>query len=205
MLSSLGLSLLRTTRARFHLAGRRLLSSASFEEPSRPGLFYHLVSSRRGPIFAVSLLEATPWTPTSATVIGSLPTTSDDGANSDATFEDFIPNPAFIEVLNASVKRALESGADEGLAMQAKLVYDGWLHVNDERNEAAKTGDRIGSPDDIVGSVCVKEGKILPETFSPMPSYRVCTPDGVVKLSDPMMKHLLQVLREAHDAESEEL
>ncbi|KZV84896.1 hypothetical protein EXIGLDRAFT_570852, partial [Exidia glandulosa HHB12029] len=169
----------------------------TFEEPSRPGLFYHLVQTHTRPVFAVSLLETAPKSINSATVIGLLPAPTEDelGTESDATLEDFKPNPVFRELLFKSVKDGLARGVDDGLATLAKTVRDGWLHVNDERNEAAKTGDRIGSPDDIVGSVCVKEGKIIPDTFEPMPSYRLCTPDGVVRLSDPLMAYLIERLK----------
>lgn len=67
---------------------------------------------------------------------------------------------AFLDVLYSSVRAGLARGVDAGLETQAVAVREGWVHVNDERNEAAKTGDRIGSPDDIVGSVYVKEGKV---------------------------------------------
>lgn len=34
----------------------------------------------------------------------------------------------------------------------------------------------------------------MPETYSPMPSYRLCTADGVTKLTDGLAQRLREVL-----------
>lgn len=74
-------------------ATRLLSTRVTFEEPSRPGLFYHLVHAETRPLFAVSLLDAVPQSAQSATVIGLLPASTEDGASeADATFNDFVPN-----------------------------------------------------------------------------------------------------------------
>lgn len=53
--------------------------------------------------------------------------------------------------------------------------------------------------DDIIGSVLVKNNEIQPETYQPMPTYRLITPDGPMKLSS----FLLEKLREKLNTDSD--
>ncbi|KAG8960402.1 hypothetical protein FRC03_006561 [Tulasnella sp. 419] len=55
---------------------------------------------------------------------------------------------------------------------------------------------RIGDPDDIIASVMVENGKIIPSTYQPMPSYRLCTGDGLTKLTEGLSKKLQKDLEE---------
>ena len=48
--------------------------------------------------------------------------------------------------------------AQESRSVRANLLS--WISYPDDRNSAAKTGDRIGDPNDIVGSVCVQDGEV---------------------------------------------
>ena len=64
----------------------------------------------------------------------------------------------------------------------------------DQRNVPAL--DRIGDPDDIIASVLVRDGVVLPDTYAPMPAYRVCTADGVLQLTDGFMACLQRRLAE---------
>ena len=73
-------------------------TSTTFEDPSRKGLFYHLVppptplSSTR-PVFAVSLLADAPPSPKSSTVLGWLPAET-PGDDCNAGLNDFVENRA---------------------------------------------------------------------------------------------------------------
>lgn len=40
----------------------------------------------------------------------------------------------------------------------------------------------------------VEDGKMLIETYQPMPTYRLCTGDGVLQLSDGLLRKLKDVL-----------
>jgi hypothetical protein len=84
--------------------------------------------------------------------------------------------------------------------------------VADDRNIPAL--GRIGDPDDILASVLVEDGKvlqcdfsaeyrstmyfgqILPETYQAMPSYRLCTADGLPQLTQGLAQKLKAVLEE---------
>ena len=74
-------------------------------------------------------------------------------------------------------------------------------HVSDQRNPPPL--GRIPSPDDIIASVRVEDGVMLPETYEPMPSYRVCTADGVCLLSDGLAKSLEAVIKRVSDEEQQ--
>ncbi|KAI9445614.1 hypothetical protein F5148DRAFT_1254843 [Russula earlei] len=69
------------------------------------------------------------------------------------------------------------------------------MHIHDERNIPPL--NRIGDPDNILASVCVEDGKILPETYQAMPSYRLCTVRGVTQLTEGLASKL-QGLLEKH-------
>jgi hypothetical protein len=73
-------------------------TSTTFEDPSRKGLFYHLVPpptplSATRPAFAVSLLADAPPSPESSTVLGWLPAET-PGEDSNAGLNDFVENRA---------------------------------------------------------------------------------------------------------------
>jgi hypothetical protein len=53
---------------------------------------------------------------------------------------------------------------------------------------------RIPDPEDIIGTVLVRDGKVVKGTYEPMPSYRVVTADGPTVLSEDMEKRLMESL-----------
>ena len=55
---------------------------------------------------------------------------------------------------------------------------------------------QIPEPEDIIGSVLVKEGKIQPETYQAMPTYRFVTREGPMKLSAFLLQKLRDRLKE---------
>ncbi|PPR06389.1 hypothetical protein CVT26_004650 [Gymnopilus dilepis] len=179
----------------------------SYADPHRPDLYYHLMyaptpASADQPVFALSFLEVSPPDLDSATVIGWLPavtyTTDTPGTpeeqvrGHEPTLDDFVPNVKFVELLHDTVRHVLKEGLDEIWENGAKQLQEGWMHINDQRNIPAL--GRIGDPDDIIGSVLVEESKINAETYQPMPSYRLCTSDGVLQLTPGIAKHLRQTL-----------
>ena len=67
-----------------------------------------------------------------------------------------------------------------------------WLYlvsvnlILDQRNPPPL--GRIPDADDILASVRVEEGRMLPETYEPMPSYRLVTSDGVCQLTETLLE-----------------
>ncbi|KAL1717600.1 hypothetical protein EV715DRAFT_202881 [Schizophyllum commune] len=177
-------------------------SQRTFADPSRPDLFYHLLEPPTPlpdpnlPAYALSFLEKLPSTPHSAAVIGWLPAVA--GAEGDAGLNDFRENPHFRSLLHRAIREGLEQDVDEVQRNGALQLQAGWMHIHDERNIPAL--GRIGDPDDIIASVLVEGGKILPETYQPMPAYRVVTADGVVQLSEGLAQKLKELLEAAERA-----
>ncbi|KAI0088245.1 hypothetical protein BDY19DRAFT_891510 [Irpex rosettiformis] len=172
---------------------------ASFADPDRPELYYHLFHppssvSDSTPVFALSFLSVAPRTANSSTILGWLPALE----GGEAGLNDFRENPKFLDVLHEAVQSGLRDGVDDIQINGAIQTQQGWMHIHDDRNIPAL--GRIGDPDDIIASVRVEEGKILAETYQPMPSYRLCTADGVIKLTEGLFERLKQVLEERERA-----
>ncbi|ESK83910.1 hypothetical protein Moror_7570 [Moniliophthora roreri MCA 2997] len=200
-------------RPQLHLQALRPISSSSsyyneqtptsFPDPSRPDLFYHLVTpptsptslSATSPVFAVSFLPTPPPTSDSSTIIGWVPAGEESGLN------DFVENPKFRAVLHEAIQQGLKEDIDDVQRNGAMQLGEGWMHVHDDRNIPAL--GRIGDIDDIIASVLVEGGKMKPETYQPMPAYRLVTSDGVTQLTPGLKEKLRVVLEGVAQRESE--
>ncbi|KAN0139300.1 hypothetical protein V8E53_002801 [Lactarius tabidus] len=184
-----------------HFSSTRSLKDQSrqtttFEDPSRKGLFYHLVSpptplSDTRPVFAVSLLADPPPFSESSTVLGWLPAET-PGGDHEAGLNDFVQNSRFLPLLHEAISSGLAEAVDDIQASGALQLGDGWMHIHDDRNLPPL--NRIGDPDDILASVRVQGGKILAETYQAMPSYRICTTHGVTQLTEGLASKLRTLL-----------
>ncbi|KAI1786927.1 hypothetical protein LXA43DRAFT_975521 [Ganoderma leucocontextum] len=177
------------------LALSRIAKRSSFADPDRADLFYHLFTpptslSSAHPVFALSFLPTPPPSVASSSVIGWLPAS---GEGEGAGLNDFVENDSFREALHEAVQSALCDGVDEVQKNGAIQTQEGWMHIHDNRNIPAL--GRIGDPDDIIASVRVENGEILAETYQPMPSYRLCTADGVLQLTEGLATRLVEVLK----------
>ncbi|EMD36987.1 hypothetical protein CERSUDRAFT_95256 [Gelatoporia subvermispora B] len=162
----------------------------------QPDLFYHLYHpptplSDTIPVFALSFLPNAPPSVQSSTVIGWLPAATPEESE-EAGLNDFVENSAFRDLLHEAVQSALRDEIDDIQRNGAIQTQQGWMHIHDSRNIPAL--GRIGDPDDIIASVRVEEGKILAETYQPMPSYRLCTADGVLQLTEGLARRLKEIL-----------
>lgn len=59
---------------------------------------------------------------------------------------------------------------------------------------------RIGEPEDMLASIFIENGKAVPSTYEPLPSYRLVTPNGVLTLHEDLDQALLKELKKV-DAE----
>jgi len=179
--------------------------TTTFEDPARKGLFYHLVPpptplSNTRPAFAVSLLAHPPPSAESSTILGWLPAET-PGKDRDAGLNDFVPNPRFLPLLHEAISEGLAEAVDDIQVAGALQLGNGWMHIHDERNVPPL--NRIGDPDDILASVRVEDGKIIPETYQAMPSYRVSTAHGVTQLTEGLASKLQRLLEKCAREESE--
>ncbi|KAJ7130232.1 hypothetical protein C8R44DRAFT_905566 [Mycena epipterygia] len=177
-------------------------SNASLTDPARPDLHYHLVDpptpvSSSIPAFALSFLSSPPPT-NSSTIIGWLPAAA-TGNDDEAGLNDFKENPKFRALLHTAIQDGLREEVDEIQINGAGQLGEGWMHIHDDRNIPAL--GRIGDPDDIIGTVLVQAGKIKPETYQPIPSYRICTSDGPTQLTPGLAQKLQALLEERATSE----
>ncbi|KAF8579075.1 hypothetical protein K439DRAFT_1654640 [Ramaria rubella] len=173
-------------------------SHTTLVDPSRPSLFYHFLPapnplSTLFPAYAVSLLDRPTKDPESPAVMGWLPASANEGGL-EAGLGDFKENSKFLDVLHQVVHMAIEDGIDERLKNEALQLGEGWMHINDDRNLPVM--GRISTPDDIIASVRVQGAEIISQTYSPMPTYRICTTDGLTTLSEGLERRLLERLRQ---------
>ncbi|KAH9854568.1 hypothetical protein C2E23DRAFT_725907 [Lenzites betulinus] len=208
-LHSLVVDTLRTTQRRGYSSSSNASPPAStLPDPDRPDLFYHLYNapnavSAHGPIFALSFLPEAPPSILSDAVIGWLPAS---GAGEEAGLNDFVENEKFRELLHSAIQAALRDGADEVQRNGAIQLGEGWMHIHGMSPSCPHIADcpsrnlpalgRIGDPDDIIASVRVENAQINADTYQPMPSYRMCTSDGVLQLTEGLAARLIEVLRE---------
>ncbi|KAF8892920.1 hypothetical protein BD779DRAFT_1436270 [Infundibulicybe gibba] len=168
-------------------------------DPTRPDLFYHFCSpptpiSSSLAAFALSFVRSPPPSLDSPTIIGWLPAeaTFSKPESQQAGLNDFRENVKFRDILHESILEGLCEGVDEIQINGATQVQNGWMHIHDDRNIPPL--GRIGDPDDIIASVLVQDGKIITETYQPMPSYRLCTSDGILKLTPGLAQKLHSTL-----------
>ncbi|KAI9295529.1 hypothetical protein K502DRAFT_275235, partial [Neoconidiobolus thromboides FSU 785] len=96
-------------------------------------------------------------------------------------------NKSFLSHLHKVIQKNVL--LDESLKNYASFQKEGWIHINDERNPAPF--GRIADTEDIIGSVLIKDSTILPDTYQPMPSYRLFTKShGLIQLADCYKKEL---------------
>ncbi|WWD00641.1 hypothetical protein V866_007576 [Kwoniella sp. B9012] len=154
----------------------------SSKDPSHPYLHYHPNSTH----LTLSFLPDPP-VKRSKTILGYLPL-------GDATLDDFREEPGFLDTLHSAIQSGLELGKSDSIKYEAESrPTDGWIHVTDER--AIPPVGRIGETEDLIGSVYVQDGKIIASTYSPLPTYRIITPNGVLTLPKGLDEHLIDVLK----------
>ncbi|OAD78248.1 hypothetical protein PHYBLDRAFT_71708 [Phycomyces blakesleeanus NRRL 1555(-)] len=104
--------------------------------------------------------------------------------------KSFVDNNQFVQFMTKVLKDNIHNINDNALKGLAEWQKEGWLHVADERNPPP--WGRIPFPEDIIGSVLIKDGVIQPNTFEAMPTHRLVTSCGIFKLSEPLFQCLLK-------------
>ncbi|RKP35547.1 hypothetical protein BJ085DRAFT_3308, partial [Dimargaris cristalligena] len=69
----------------------------------------------------------------------------------------------------------------------------GWMHLEDQRNPPPY--GRIPRPEDIIGSVQVEQGSIVPESYERMPTHRTVSLKGLFQLSAELQDYIIEQLK----------
>lgn len=99
-------------------------------------------------------------------------------ADGSCSLESFRPNPVFVAFLH----RVIGNQASESheMAAAAKEMHTGYLYVLDWR-----TPDPQGTvpPEDIIGAIEVRDGRLVAGSYAPNPNYSVLTAAGMTRLT----------------------
>jgi hypothetical protein len=108
------------------------------------------------------------------------------------TPQQFHDNPLFYRVLNDTLsKYVLQSPTQQALA---KHFQSGFMNINDIRSP--QNWGRTADPEDILGTILVKDGKMIPGTFEAMPSHRLYSSHGFFQLEPFLVEKLLETLKQ---------
>lgn len=106
-----------------------------------------------------------------------------------ARFEE---NAVFVRLLHAVVRRHLP--ASPVWQKRARELGSGWMNVLDQRSGLA----RATPSEDIVGTIQLADGRMLADTYEPMPTHRLYTDAGVFRLDTHLQRELEQAILVAH-------
>ncbi|KAI8903123.1 hypothetical protein EDD86DRAFT_175729, partial [Gorgonomyces haynaldii] len=66
----------------------------------------------------------------------------------------------------------------------------GHLNINDQR--MPPLWGRVNDPEDILGTSLIKDGKLVPKSFEPMPTHRILSTNGLFQLTPFLHEKLLK-------------
>jgi len=121
-------------------------------------------------------------------IVGRLKTNLAAGGHLTAT--NFVENRVFVSHLHKFIARHIQE--DSSAVQAAEELREGNLYVIDGR-----TPDPSGvvPPEDILGSVAISDGRILPDSYNQNPNHRLFTESGFFVLSSPLWSALEEDLR----------
>ncbi|OZJ04646.1 hypothetical protein BZG36_02046 [Bifiguratus adelaidae] len=112
--------------------------------------------------------------------------------------DDFLENKPFVDFLHSVIEDRVGKLDDPALKAFAEWQGQGWMHIADERNPAP--WGRIPLPEDIFGSILLKEGKIQDGTYQRNPTHRIVSQNGLFQLSEPLLNELVKACQGIVDA-----
>ena len=140
----------------------------------------------KGARFAMSLLPNLATAPHPATIFAWTAT-----AEPDRLYASAIESGEFMALLQETIRMCHEE-LRYLLSSRAQRQVDGWLSIVDDR--APLVYGRAPEPDDTIGMCRAELGQVLPETYAPMPSYRLVSRLGIFSLPRPLHAAVLSRL-----------
>ncbi|KAJ3320670.1 hypothetical protein HDV06_005078 [Boothiomyces sp. JEL0866] len=121
------------------------------------------------------------------------PTQITIGTCTNESLKDFQENGKFNKLLYGTIKENLDKCEyTKALALNQKA---GYLNINDLR--VGSIFGRVNDPEDIFGSVLVKDGKIDSSTFEIMPTHRLVSSNGLFQLTDYIHGKLVESMEKS--------
>ncbi|GAA5990863.1 hypothetical protein JCM10908_000053 [Rhodotorula pacifica] len=192
---------------------RYTLDSQARSTPSKlhPGLYYHHLPELKetGSVLISYLPKPPPSLKFSPTTIGTLryPKHSlPDGPKADEGVPPISPrtlteNPDFLRLVHEVISMNLAE--DLWFQTQAKsMSSDTHIHIADQRQPADV--NRIPDPQDILGSVLVQSGSLVPSSYEPNAvAYRLVTEAGLMQLPGGLAQRLREACERVWELEKE--
>ncbi|KAI9009474.1 hypothetical protein BC832DRAFT_516991, partial [Gaertneriomyces semiglobifer] len=100
----------------------------------------------------------------------------------------FVENAEFGDL----VHKVIEENILEDEEMQAAAKYQkvGFLNINDQR--VYVPWGRVSDAEDILGTVRLSDGAIVPSTYERMPTHRLVSGNGLFQLTEFLHQRLLE-------------
>ncbi|KAM0746917.1 hypothetical protein T439DRAFT_329192 [Meredithblackwellia eburnea MCA 4105] len=208
----------RSSQTPFLAPCRRALSNTAIAREtiassSYPGLFYHSVpdsTTRYSVSFLPHPAPDLAFSPTTIGILNPASSTGLEGAlgslkeHQEAGVPPLLPsnfeeNKEFKELLHDVLREAVWD--DLALQTEATVRGEGFIHLTDYRNPADL--NRVPAPDDIVASILVQDGKLVPGSYEPSMTHRTVTMDGMMRLGEELMVVLRSKLEVVRGVETE--
>jgi hypothetical protein len=122
----------------------------------------------------------------SVSILGTL----SESNSQDITLDNFVANPDFIDFMHNIVANFAPDSHQ--LTAEAQQQNHGWIYIIDGRYDSQKEDV---SPEDIIGTFEVKEGKILTESYQRNNNHLIFSQNGFFKLEATLETHLLEETR----------
>ncbi|KAJ3317031.1 hypothetical protein HDU76_001409 [Blyttiomyces sp. JEL0837] len=171
----------------------RHFTSSSESESEYPYTIYTTPSSNKS--IALSYVESP--VKSDHVVLGWLNVSggNDNAGNSWKGFlkrpDMFVANDKFMDIVHQVIRD--NAHLDQGLQALAQHQKEGYLHVNDARVFAP--WGRVNDPEDIFGSVLVKDGVMVENSYQRMPTHRPMSMNGLFQLSEFLQTKLVEQLK----------
>jgi hypothetical protein len=122
------------------------------------------------------------------------------GAEERITPEIFARNPIFVQFLHETLARHAPN--QPSFRAEARRLGNGWVYIIDGRT---RTPGGAVPPEDIIGSLEVKQGEVVPESYRASPKHRILSRDGFFRLDPELHRCLLEELAARRSSPGDEL
>jgi hypothetical protein len=110
----------------------------------------------------------------------------------DKLYESAIESPPFTTLMQETIRTSHDELCYL-LSSRARRQINGWLSIVDER--APLIYGRAPEPDDTIGMCLAELGQVIPQSYAPMPTYRLVSRLGIFSLPKPLYEAIIARLQ----------